>query len=558
MCGFEVYLTNSQVEQKQVLEIINESFHNKNRGPERSRVIILEKCIIVFHRLCIMNPSHTLDQPFIYESEDKKTTWYVLCNGEIYNYLDLDPNAKNDTSAIFTEYKKQNFNFRDLNNSLNGEYALCILEINPNETIIKFSTDTCSVRPLFYYFNNSYSTLVLSSLIGGIVNIPDINQQKIRRLNGGEACEFRVSDPIKNLKGVANFYSFNLPFVQVRQNVISDIQIALDNINKTLTKAVIDRLQTDRPFGCLLSGGLDSSLVAAIAARELKKRGQRLRTFTIGMKDSTDIPYARKVAEHIDSDHTEIEFNQEEALQSLEQVIKCCGTYDITTIRASVGQYLISKWISQNTDIKVIINGDGSDEAWMGYLYFHLAPNPEMAQIESAKLLYNIHHFDGLRVDRCISNWGLEARLPFLDKNMIELSYIINPELKVPRSENGSKPTEKWVLRKSFDNGLLPNDVLWRKKEAFSDSFSDTKKSWYTIIQDYINENYQIDSSKKWTVNPPVSKESQWYREIYEKYYGDSGHILPYYWLPNWCNTSEPSARVLSIYNTLEEDSSEK
>ena len=271
------------------------------------------------------------------------------------------------------------------------------------------------------------------------------------------------------------------------------------------------------------------------------------------MKHSTDIPYARKVAEHIDSDHTEIEFNQEEALQALEQVIKCCGTYDITTIRASVGQYLISKWISQNTDIKVLLNGDGSDEAWMGYLYFHLAPNPEMAQLESAKLLYNIHHFDGLRVDRCISNWGLEARLPFLDKRMIELSYRIHPDLKVPQNEiQSEKPIEKWILRKSFDSGILPSDVLWRTKEAFSDSFSETKKSWYTIVQEYIDKNCTVDETKTWDYNPPVSKESQWYREVYEKYYGSSGHILPYFWLPNWCKTNEPSARVLDVYTQLQ------
>ncbi len=538
MCGFEVYLTNSQVEQSKILDVINASYENKNRGPERSKIVVLENCIIVFYRLCIMNMSHELDQPFVYTHSDK--TYYIVCNGEIYNYLELDPNAKNDTSAVFTEYKRCNFDFLELNKSLNGEYALSIIEIdNLGKTTLKFSTDTCSVRPLFYYFSKDHSTVVLSSLIGGITKISGVDASRIKRLGGGEACEFA--------NGTSNLYSTTSRLeCNATSELITDEDQAIKRINLELTKAVVSRLQTDRPFGCLLSGGLDSSLVAGIAAAELKKRGQRLRTFTIGMKHSTDIPYARKVAEHIGSDHTEIEFDQEEALEALEDVIKCCGTYDITTIRASVGQYLIAKWISKNTDIKVILNGDGSDEAWMGYLYFHLAPNPEQAQIDSSRLLYNIHHFDGLRVDRCVSNWGLEARLPFLDKRMVELSYLVAPELKVPRG------VEKWILRKSFESqNLIPNDVLWRKKEAFSDSFSDTKKSWFQIVQEYIQDTKTVDSSKTWTHNPPVSKESQWYRETYEKHYGNSGHIIPYFWLPNWCNTTEPSARVLKIYDTV-------
>ncbi len=537
MCGFEVYLQKNNLTQDKIQEVIKASFANKNRGPERSKIIVLDRVVIVFHRLCIMNMSHELDQPFVYQCNNK--TYYIICNGEIYNYLELDPHAKNDTSAIFTAYRNYNFDFLELNKKLNGEYALCIIEIDntTNQVSAKFSTDTCSVRPLFYHFNSDYTELALSSLLGGITELSDVNTSKIRRLNGSEACEFS--------QNCANFY----PTYTTPSEIITDESQAISRINNCLTQAVISRLQTDRPFGCLLSGGLDSSLVAAIASNELKKRGQRLRTFTIGMKHSTDIPFARKVAEHIGSDHTEVEFDQQEALETLEEVIKCCGTYDITTIRASVGQYLIAKWISQNTDIKVVLNGDGSDEAWMGYLYFHLAPTPELAQIDSARLLYNIHHFDGLRVDRCISNWGLEARLPFLDKNMVELSYLITPELKVPHG------VEKWILRKSFsDQQLLPDDVLWRKKEAFSDSFSDTKKSWFQIVQEHIQNTKSVNHEKTWSHNAPVSIESRWYREIYEKYYGDSGQIIPYFWLPNWCNTTEPSARTLEIYTALDTD----
>ncbi len=192
------------------------------------------------------------------------------------------------------------------------------------------------------------------------------------------------------------------------------------------------RLQSDRPIGCLLSGGLDSSLVASVTANILKKQGKTLKTFSIGMKEGTDIIFAREVAAHIGSDHTEFLYEPEDGLESIKDVIRVTETFDITTIRASVGQYLLAKKISTETDVIVVLNGDGADECQMGYLYFYLAPNAAEAKKDRDRLVQEIHLYDGLRVDRNISHFGLEARVPFLDERFVNLYYKISPELLIP------------------------------------------------------------------------------------------------------------------------------
>jgi len=285
-----------------------------------------------------------------------------------------------------------------------------------------------------------------------------------------------------------------------------------------------------------------------------------LRTFTIGMKGGTDLYYAKMVADFIGSEHTEINFTEEEGLNVIEDVIKVCETYDITTIRASVAQHLLAKWISENTDIKVVLNGDGSDENWMGYLYYHLSPDSEKANLDSFKLVDNIHYFDGLRVDRNISHFGLEARLPFLDKDVVKMCREIPGDLKMPRMREG-KPLEKYLLRNAFDkvymnDPILPSEVLFRVKEALSDAVSRKEKSWYQTVQEWIdiNHSHKLDVYKHYSHLPPVSNESRWYREVFEKMFGENVvEVIPYFWLPNWTNSTEPSARNLQVYKELNE-----
>jgi asparagine synthase (glutamine-hydrolysing) len=269
------------------------------------------------------------------------------------------------------------------------------------------------------------------------------------------------------------------------------------------------------------------------------------------MNDGTDIEYARKVSKHINSDHTEFIFTIDDGLTAIDNVIKSTETFDITTIRASVGQYLIAEKIASTTDIKVILNGDGADECQMGYLYFYLFPNLIEARLERDKLLQQIHQFDGLRVDRNISYHGLEARVPFLDKEFVNLFYQIPTELLVPTTTH----IEKHLIRTAFDKiipDLLPHDVLMRKKEAFSDGISSKEKSWYMILKEHYNNiitDEEFETRHNLDGITPLCKESFYYRKRFNELFGQNQQVIPRYWLANWTISKDPSARTLDIYN---------
>jgi len=554
MCGFSLLL-----QQDVSIDCLPTLFATKPRGPERSKVIMLKDAMIVFHRLSIMNKSHLMDQPFVYEHNQH--TFIVVCNGEIYNYKQLiqelhleEHNIQNDTDVIYYVWKACEFNTTALAQKLNGEYALSIIELDEQDQLVQcfMMTDMCSVRPLFYAIDGD--SVSVSSLLAGIVT-KTTTKTKIKRLNGGEYVHLTFANSTSSSTSTSTLKIQTMKLTQTNVFRFNTYTHETNELYKlivdTFTQSVQRRLQSDRPLGCLLSGGLDSSLVAAIAAKELAKQGQRLKTFTIGMTGGTDLEFARSVANHIGSDHTEILFTEEEGLSVIEDVVRCCESFDITTVRASVGQHLIAKYISKHTDLKVVLNGDGSDEAWMGYLYFHLAPSAEEAQKDSLRLLENIHYFDGLRVDRNISHWGLEARLPFLDTQMVQVSQSISGDLRLPTFEPSlNARIEKYILRKAFDvvlPNLLPSSVLWRVKEAFSDGVSTQSKSWYQIVKEHaLKKNISVEPR---THLSPVSAESAWFRKVFEETFGtECCHIIPYYWLPSWTTSTEPSARVLSVY----------
>jgi asparagine synthase (glutamine-hydrolysing) len=530
----------------------------KSRGPERQRIYQTDKLFLMFHRLCIINKSNKGDGPFQYSNGNQ--TYFVLCNGEIYNYKNIKKSFRlkkqtNDTSYIFPLFNKfkRELNVSDeeafklLNQNITGsEYSIVIVKCIDNIPVNMYlSVDTSSVRPLFYSFDEENNTFYFSSLLKGLTNITECNKQNIRRLDGGKMIKLSLDDK-QNIQFALSSYTINLPYTIIS----NDINIVKKNIVTSLIESVEKRCQSDRELGCLLSGGLDSSLVASIASRYMKRIGKKLRTFTIGMKNGTDLKYAKLVADHIDSIHTEILFTPEEGLAVLEDVIKTTETYDITTIRASVGQYLIGKWISENTDIKVLLNGDGADEIQCGYLYFHNAPTDKELHEESIKLIDNIHLYDGLRVDRCISNFGLEARIPFLDHDLVTIYRNMDPSLKKPY-----KNIEKYLIRQAFleyDSNFLPESVLWRTKEAFSDGVSTKEDSWYIMVKKYTEQFKTVDIDKVYYHVPPVSHESRWFREVFEKEFGtDVAHVIPYYWLPNFVNSTEPSGRELKIYKNL-------
>jgi asparagine synthase (glutamine-hydrolysing) len=346
------------------------------------------------------------------------------------------------------------------------------------------------------------------------------------------------------------YYEIKTNTLQYEPEINSNyFEQTLYKIRESLIQSVKDRLYSERPLGCLLSGGLDSSLIAGIASNILKEKGEKLNTFSIGMSEtSPDVLYAKIVADYIGSNHTTVIIPPNEWIDALPKIIYQIETYDTTTIRASTGQYLLGKWISENTNIKVLLNGDGSDEITSGYLYFYNAPTSIDSSLENKRLLENIHFYDVLRVDRGISAHGLEARVPFLCHHFVDTYLSIDHNLRNPIK---NERIEKYLLRKSFESlNLIPSEVLWRKKEAFSDGVSNQEKSWYQLIEESIPNDFSYEPIYVGHIRP-VTKESQLFRKYFDFYYPNKSNILETneYWLPKWSgNILNPSARILNVY----------
>ena len=324
------------------------------------------------------------------------------------------------------------------------------------------------------------------------------------------------------------------------QPILESYETILFNVKQRLINAVNLRVKVSEKKVCsLLSGGLDSSLIAAIAAKYFEP--YTFETFSIGLKGSPDLEAAKRVADFIKSNHTTIIVSEDDFLAAIPRVIRAIESYDTTSVRASVGNFLVAEHIRSQTDNKVVLNGDYADEVCGGYIYLKKAPSLEMFDMECKKLVQNINYFDSLRSDRSISYHGLEARTPFSDKDFVEYYFGIPTQYR-------ATTTEKKILRDAFQE-FLPDDILWRPKEAFSDGVSSQCRSWSTIIQEYVDS--QVSDLEFYTstfsYNKPVLKETYYYRKIFNSIF-DNDHVIPYYWLPNWCDVDDPSARVLSHY----------
>lgn len=543
MCGIWILFKQSPNLNNNILKSINSI---KNRGPDHSTILLNNNYISCFHRLAINDLTILGNQPFIHTTDLYEYSLYI--NGEIYNHKTLENEynikveSNSDCHFIIYLFIILNENFKYLNQLLRGEYSLVIIKKEKyTENIFYFvSTDPLSVRPLFYYSDNSKKELFISSLLSGI----STNSSEIKRLNQGSIITGKIN--YNNNVWEQEFSSYLKSNLQLYDKNLN-INYFYSQIVNNLTDAVIIRLESDRPLGCLLSGGLDSSIVAYIASAELKKKGKKLKTFSIGMKGGTDLEYAKLVADHIDSDHTEFLYTVEEGLSVIDEVIKATETYDITTIRASIPQFILAKKISENTNIKVLLNGDGADECQMGYIYFYNSKSLIDAKLERDNLLNQIHYFDGLRVDRTLSYHGLEARVPYLDQYFVELYKKIPPELLIPTKNK----MEKYMLRKAFENNnknCLPAEILWRKKEAFSDGVSSKEDSWFLILKNYFEEKLSDKVILEMDGLKPMSKEAYYYRLKFNELYNNNHKIIPRYWLPNWTDNNDPSARTLNCY----------
>ena len=496
-----------------------------SRGPDDSRVIDVGQGILGFHRLSIMGLHPEGMQPF-----GLNGSW-VVCNGEIYGFEKLKQalskdytfTSESDCEVLLPMYEKYGVGMFA---KLDAEFA-CILYDGKQKKFIA-ARDPIGIRPLYYGYDGN-GTILFASEPKNLVGLTD----KILPFPPGHYyCD-------------GKFVCY-CDIAAVDHVLPDDLETVCANIHDKLVAGVKKRLVADAKVGFLLSGGLDSSLVCAIAARESEKP---IRTFAIGMsEDAIDLKYAKQVADYIHSDHTEVIISKEDVLAALEPVVELLGTFDITTIRASIGMYLVCKAIHETTDIRVLLTGEISDELF-GYKYTDYAPTADAFQQESQKRIRELYMYDVLRADRCISSNSIEARVPFGDLDFVRYVMAIDPEKKLNRYGKG-----KYLLRKAFEGDWLPPEILWREKAAFSDavghSMVDDIKEYAESL--YTDEEFQLRRANYSAHCMPFTKESLFYREIFEKYYHDQSRTIVGFWMPNkaWpgCNVNDPSARVLANY----------
>ena len=495
-----------------------------SRGPDGTRFYEGDHVLLGFKRLAIMGLTIEGMQPFYHEDN------VIVCNGEIYAFRKLKKEliskgytfkSDSDCEILLPLYKEYGLDMFDL---LDAEFAMIIYD--KKEGIIA-ARDPIGIRPLYYGISKETGKYVFASEPKIIVEIVK------------HVYPFPPGHYFKD----GHFIRYaDLTDVKPIHKDMDDI---LFNIHDKLEKGVLKRLDSDAKVGFLLSGGLDSSLVCSIAQKHSK---EPIETFAIGMKkDAIDLKYAKEVAEYLHTNHHEIIITKEDVLSSLEEVISILGTYDITTIRASMGMYLICKAIHKDTDIRVLLTGEISDELF-GYKYTDFAPSAEEFQKEAKKRIDEIHMYDVLRADRCISSNSLEARVPFGDLDFVKYVMEIDPVLKMNTYGKG-----KYLLRKAFEGDYLPQDILYREKAAFSDAVG---HSMVEDLKEYAESLYTDlefeELSKKYTFARPFTKESLLYREIFEKYYKGQADMVKDFWMPNkeWkgCDVKDPSARVLSNY----------
>lgn len=509
------------------LEKFREGFDKTiSRGPDMSRVLPLPAGgWLGFHRLAIMGMEESGMQPFTLDGDA------VVCNGEIYGFRPIKESlagrgyrfrSGSDCEILLPLYREYGTAMFGM---LDAEFALILYDAG-RKTLLA-ARDPIGIRPLFYGYTE-WGEIVFASEAKNLVPI----------------CGKVMPFPPGHYYDGEKFVCY-MDIAEVAVVCHDDLDTVCKNIREKLTRGIEKRLDSDAPLGFLLSGGLDSSLVCAVSAKIL---GKPIHTFAVGMsKDAIDLKYARQVADYIGSEHTEVYITREDVLGALDTVVSILGTYDITTIRASMGMYLICRAIHEKTDIRVLLTGEISDELF-GYKYTDFAPSPEAFQREAEKRLRELYMYDVLRADRCISANSLEARVPFGDIDFVKYVMSIDPAKKMNVYGKG-----KYLLRRAFEGDYLPRDILMREKAAFSDAVG---HSMVDDLKEYAEEKYTDaefeEKRRKYSFAAPFTKESLLYRELFERYYPGQAEMVADFWMPNraWrgCDVNDPSARVLSNY----------
>ncbi|XP_003969193.2 asparagine synthetase [glutamine-hydrolyzing] [Takifugu rubripes] len=529
-----------------------------HRGPDAFRIENINgftNCCFGFHRLAIMDQLHGM-QPL----RIMQFPYLWLCyNGEIYNHLLLrkqfgfDHQTEMDGEILLHLYDR--FGAKKMASLLDGVFAFILLDTANKRVCV--GRDTFGVRPLFRCLTDD-GFLGVCSEAKGLTKLSSLEASaSVAPFPPGhvEVFDLKPDGKVESIQMEAFHLCTQEPAHAAYDSVPAlpsgfDEETVKSNIRILFENAVRKRLMAQRRIACLLSGGLDSSLVSATLMKLAKEEKLQypLQTFSIGSEDSPDLLAARKVAAHIGSEHHEMNFSIQEGIQAVKDVIYHLETYDITTIRASVPMFLISKYIREKSDSVVIFSGEGSDELTQGYIYFHKAPDPAAAAAESVRLMEELYMFDVLRSDRTTAAHGLELRVPFLDHRFTAYYLSLPEAMRVPK--NG---VEKFLLRDSFSGlNLLPDGILWRRKEAFSDGLTSLKKSWYTWLQEHVESLVSDDQLEKarhtYPHNPPPTKEAYYFRQIFEEFFPNQAKWLPHYWMPKWLKATDPSARTLPFY----------
>lgn len=570
MCGFNVLISTElhmQSFKKEDRPPIFDQSILKHRGPDKHVDITIKydrgqeyEAVISFDRLSIIDIEGG-DQPIKGFTEEFPT--YLVCNGEIYNYQHLRKicehhgikSTGSDCEVISSLYKfyysrsLSSFDaFEQVVKLLDGDFAMVLLHDNE----LFMARDPIGVRPIFYSITNR-------DMICGIGGRSNTNPGIISIASEMKGC---IGNNAVQLEpgtiGYINLFE-DIRLTKKRYITLNDGFIHDDTqfIKPMLISAVEKRLMSERPLAYFLSGGLDSSIIASIGQ---KLSTTPIKTFSIGMENSTDLKYAKQMAEYLRSDHTEVKLDVDECIKSLSTLIYHLESYDCTTIRASMPMFMLSKYVSTHTPYKVVISGEGSDELFGGYLFFHNAPSNQAFQNETERLVNELYKFDVLRGDRSTTAHGLEIRVPFLDKAFVQKVLTLNTFRKRPNTwiSHGGLPTihitenptgiEKFILREAFKD-MLPKEVYERQKEAFSDGVG---YSWVSRLKQHAEDNVSdLDMNMapfKYPNNTPLSKEEYLYRKIFETYYPNRHDVIPYTWRPRWTNITDPSATMLSIH----------
>jgi asparagine synthase (glutamine-hydrolysing) len=620
MCGIFALLNNDNHFAE---DFIKEQFEKgKGRGPEHSVLQkVMIKSIFGFHRLAINGLNTESNQP-LFEGDIA-----LICNGEIYNYkelyrmMDIKPNTDSDCEVILHLYKK--YGIEETLQLLDGVFSFILIDyrIENANSRVYVARDPYGIRPLYilkpskHIDNNDerYMNVIgfasEMKVLSEYYKMIDESKKQQQLLSESYTSNYEKTQiyKIKDDYVLEHFEPGTYSLYEITTKVNAEWNTIIENrryhstgfsscmdlyeyqINEViqiiqyfLINAVHKRCDaTERPIACLLSGGLDSSLITALVNEYHKsKKLPTVETYSIGLKDSEDLRYARVVADYLGTKHTEIVLTEEDFIKAIPEVIQSIESYDTTTVRASIGNWLLGKYISEHSEAKVIFNGDGSDELLGGYLYMHKAPDMIEFDRECRRLLKDIHAYDVLRSDKSISSHGLEPRTPFLDRNWVQIYLSIPMNL---RFHSLLKNYEKYLLRNAFSSDyfvntdlkpLLPDCVLWRTKEAFSDGVSKTSRSLYQIIQEYTDaliiseypEYEKVENKEDFIVGlvekdpalknikghlVPKTSEQYYYRKIFEERYGGLGNVVPYFWMPKYVEAKDASARTLQVYDEI-------